>query len=65
MDWGVAVLSCVCSFEQDIQEAIVRSNDETTYHSDALQCVMCAKIITLITGLPSFLSVIVWFYVHS
>ena len=42
------------------REAIVRSIVDTTYHSDALQRVMC-----LIRGLPSFLCVVVWSHVHS
>ena len=40
---GVAVLSCVYFRAGHSTEATVRTDDKTTYHSDALQRVMCAK----------------------
>ena len=40
---GVAVLSCVYFRAGHSTEATVRTNDETTYHSVALQRLMCAK----------------------
>ena len=40
---GVAVLSCVYFRAGHSTEATVRTNDQTTYHSDALQRVMRAK----------------------
>ena len=40
---GVAVLSCVYFRAGHSTEATVRTNDQTTYHSDALQRLMCAK----------------------
>ena len=40
---GVAVLSCVYFRAGHSTEATVRTNDETTQHSDALQRLMCAK----------------------
>ena len=40
---GVAVLSCLYFRAGHSTEATVRTNDETTQHSDALQLMMCAK----------------------